>query len=136
MFCNSSKLFPDAQLEEGNLSSNLLWHGIFDHLNYNSLRLLRNNGVYGLSTIPKQRNKCDACILGKHSKHAFQESKFRVCRKLELIHFDLCVLMPTPSTNGNKYLMTFVDDYSRMCWVYLLKTKLKHFKHSQTFMQG
>ena len=71
-----------SELEEGNLSSSLLWYARFGHLNYNSLCLLRKNGVYGFPTIPKQRNKCDACILGKHSKHHFQESKFRVCRKL------------------------------------------------------
>ena len=28
--------------------------------------------------------------------------------------------MPIPTTNGNKYILTFIDDYSRMCWVYLL----------------
>ena len=125
-----------SQLEEGNMSSNLLWHASFGQLNYNNIHLLTKNGVYGLPTIPKQRNKCDACILGKHSKQPFQESKFRVCRNLELIHFDLCSPMPIPFTNGNKYLMTFVGDYSRMCWVYLLKTKYEAFQHSITFMHG
>ena len=66
-----------SQLEEGNLPSNLLWHTIFGHLNYNILCLLRKNGVYGFPTIPKQRNKCDACILGKHRKQPFQEYEFR-----------------------------------------------------------
>ena len=68
-----------SQLEEGNLSSNLLWHARFGHLNYNNLHLLRKNGVYGLPTIPKQRNKCDACILGKHSKQPFQECYHLSC---------------------------------------------------------
>ena len=122
-----------SQLEEGNMSSSLLWHAIFGHLNYNSLCLLRKNCVYGFPTIPKQRNKCDACILGKHSKHLFQESKFKACRKLELIHSDLCGPMPIPSSNGNKYLMTFVDDYSIMCWVYLLKTKSEAFQTFKNF---
>ena len=113
-----------SHLEEGKLSSSLLWRAIFGHLNYNSISLLRKNGVYGLPNIPEKRNKCDACILGKHSKQPFKESKFRACRKLELIHSNLCVPMPIPSANGSKYLMTFVDDYLRMCWVYLSKTKV------------
>ena len=71
-----------SQLEEGKFSSILLCHTIFGNLNYKSLRLLRNNGVYGSPTILKQRNKCDACILGKHSKQPSQESKFRACIKL------------------------------------------------------
>ena len=113
-----------THLEKGNVSSSLLWHARFGHLNYNSLRLSRKNGVYGFPTIPNQRNKCDACILGKRSTQPFQESKFIACRKLELIHSDLCGPMPIPSAYGNECLMTFVDDYSRMFWVYLLKTML------------
>ena len=41
--------------------------------------------------------------------------------------------MPIPSVNGNKCLMTFVDNYSRMCWVYLLKTKSKSFQTFKNF---
>ena len=122
-----------SQLEEDNFSSILLWHAIFGHLNYNSLCLLINNGVYGFPIIPKKRNKFVACILGKHSKHPFQDSKFRECRKLELIHFDLCGPTPIPFENGNKYLMNFVDYHSKMCWVYLLKTKPKSFQTLNNF---
>ena len=113
-----------SHLEEGNLSSGLLRHAIFGHLNYNSLHLLINIGVYGLPSTPKKRNKCDACIIGKHSKQPFKESKFGACRKVELIHSNLCGPMPITSANGSKYLMNFVDVYSRMCRVYLLKTNV------------
>ena len=78
-------------------------------------------------------NKCDACILGKHSKQSFQKYKFRACRKLELVHSELCGPTPIPSANGNKYLMTFVDDYYRMCWLYLLKTKFEAFQTFKNF---
>ena len=54
----------------------------------------------------------------------------KACRNLELVHSDLCGPMHVPSANGNRYLMTFVDDYTKMCWVYLLKTKYEAF---QTF---
>ena len=64
--------------------------------------MLRKYGVYGFPTIPKQKNTCDACILGKNIKKPFQESKFKACRKLEQIHSDLCGAMPIPSANGSK----------------------------------
>ena len=96
-----------SQHGEGNLSSSLLRHVRFGHLNYNSLRLLRKNGFFGFPTIPNNMNKCDACILGKYSKQPFQESKFRICRQLELVHFDLCGPMPIRFVNGNRYLGTF-----------------------------
>ena len=44
-----------SQHGEGILLSSLLWHARFGHLNYNSLRLLRKNGVFGLPTIQKIR---------------------------------------------------------------------------------
>ena len=51
-----------------NLSSSLLWHARFGHINYDSLRIMKQKGVQGIPTIPRQLSPCDACILGKHSK--------------------------------------------------------------------
>jgi len=50
---------------EGIMSSSLLWHARFGHINYDSLCILRKNGVYGLPTIPRKLKQCDVCILGK-----------------------------------------------------------------------
>ena len=36
-------------------------------------------------------------------------------------------------SNGNKYLMIFVDDYTRMCWVYLSKKKFKVYETFKSF---
>jgi hypothetical protein len=57
--------------DEGTFPSSLLWHAIFGHINYDNLHLLKNNGVSGLPTIPRNLKQCDACILGKHSKQPF-----------------------------------------------------------------
>ena len=54
-------------------------------------------------------------------------------RKFELIHSDLCGPMLVPSANGNKYIMTFIDDYTKMCWVYLLKNKSNAFETFKNF---
>ena len=31
--------------------------------------------------------------------------------------------LPSSAIGGNHYFMTFVDDYSRRCWVYTMKHK-------------
>ena len=31
--------------------------------------------------------------------------------------------MKTSSLNGNKYYITFIDDYTRFCWIYFFKSK-------------
>ena len=79
-----------AHQNEGTLSSSLLWHAIFGHINYGRPQLLKNNGVFGLPTIPRKLKQSDACILGKHSKQPFYDSTSRACRKIALIH-SICV---------------------------------------------
>jgi len=41
--------------------------------------------------------------------------------------------MPIPSANGNKYMMSLIDDYTRMSWVYLLKNKYDVFETFKNF---
>ena len=42
---------------------------------------------------------------------------------LELVHSDICGPMSTASLNNNVYFILFIDDFSRMTWVYFLKHK-------------
>jgi transposase InsO family protein len=73
------------------------------------------------------------CILGKHNKQRFHDSNSIACRKLELIHSNSRGTMPIPSAFGNKYIVNFIDDYTRMCWVYLLKPKSQAFETFKIF---
>ena len=119
--------------EKGTLSYIILWHARFGHFNFDDLHLLKKRGFLGLPTIPRNIEPCEACVLGKHYKQSFPDSKFRACRKLKLIHSTFCGELPIPSTNGNKYIMTLIDDFTRMCWVYLLKNKSKCFEKLNKF---
>ena len=98
-------------------SSSLLRDARFGHVNYESIRIMKQQGIKRLATVPRKLSPCNACILGKHHKQSFQNSKSRATRKLSLIHYDLCGPMPVSTMNGNKYTLTFIDDYSRTCWV-------------------
>ncbi|RDX96475.1 hypothetical protein CR513_20861, partial [Mucuna pruriens] len=42
---------------------------------------------------------------------------------LELIHTNICGLFPTTSWNGQQYFITFIDDYSRYNYLYLIHEK-------------
>jgi hypothetical protein len=119
--------------DEGTLPSSLLRHARFGHINYDKLHLMKKNGVFGFPTIPRNLKQCDACILEKHSKQSFHNSISGACRKLGLIHYDLFGPMHVPSANDNRYIMTFIDDYTMMCWVYLLKDKSQTFETFKKF---
>lgn len=49
----------------------------------------------------------------------------RSTEPLDLIHTDICVLKFVQTRGGNKYFITFIDDCTRYCYVYLLKSKDK-----------
>ena len=40
-----------------------------------------------------------------------------------MIHSDISGLMPITSMNGSRYLLNFIDDFSRYTWVLFLKKK-------------
>jgi hypothetical protein len=48
---------------EGIMLTNLLWHDIFGHINYDSIHLMKNNGIFGLPTIPRKLKQYDSFIL-------------------------------------------------------------------------
>lgn len=40
-----------------------------------------------------------------------------------MVHSDVCGPIEEESLGGNRYFLSFVDEHSRMMWVYLIKTK-------------
>ena len=52
---------------------------------------------------------------------------------LELVHSDVCGLMSTQARGGYEYFITFVDDYSRFGYVYLMKWKFETFEKFKEF---
>ena len=59
--------------------------------------------------------------------------EIRSTRRLEKVHSDVCGPMQTASNSGKKYMVTFVDDYSRTCAVYFMAHKSDTFAMFQEF---
>ena len=66
---------------------------------------------------------CVECIKGKHTKHSVKKPATRSTQLLELIHTDICGPFDAPSWSGEKYFITFIYDYSRYGYTYLLHEK-------------
>ena len=62
------------------------------------------------------------CIKGKQTNKRRFEAK-RILDILELIHTDICGTFPMAAWNGQQYFMTFIDDFSRYTYIYLLHEK-------------
>ncbi|KAL4279618.1 hypothetical protein GQ457_03G008910 [Hibiscus cannabinus] len=99
-----------------------------------------NDFVTDLPMLNISDDKCDSCQLGKSHKLSFSlDGVKRANMKLELVHSDLCGPMKTSSMNGSKYFVLFIDDLTRMCWVYFLKSKLNvlsSFKEFKIFVEN
>jgi hypothetical protein len=102
-----------------------LWHKRYGHLNYRSLCLPKTkNMVIGELNVKIPEKSCSICLVGKHSRSAFKSDlKMRAKHVLNVVHSDICGPIETPTYSGNKYFITFVDEYSRMLWLYLIKLK-------------
>ena len=103
------------------INSFSLWHFRLEHVNSR-----RMHDMVNLELIPKYENdmndKCRICMHTKITRKLFSKV-VRNSTLLGLIHSDVCDMHSTPTKGGKKYFVTFIDDYTRFCYVYLLHTK-------------
>lgn len=117
------------------VSSNT-WHRRLGHLNSTSLRKMKNGAAEGVSytdTANIDKSKCTVCCEGKQARLAFQQSLTNTKDALEVIHSDVCGPMENLSIGGSRYYVLFDDDYSRMAFIYFMKTKSEVFNFFKEF---
>ncbi|GJX07078.1 retrovirus-related pol polyprotein from transposon TNT 1-94, partial [Tanacetum coccineum] len=101
------------------IESSNVWH--LGHVNFNSLhRLIKINSIPNFHIDSKY--KCETCVEAKLTRTSFKSVK-RTTEPLDMIHTDICDLKSLPTKGGNKYFITFIDDCTKYCYVYLLKSK-------------
>ena len=77
---------------------------------------------------------CEGYLIGKQHRDAFPIGvMMRAQAPLEIIHIDLLGKMQTPSLHNGYYFLTFIDDFTRKTWIYLLKTKDEAFEYFKEF---
>ena len=65
---------------------------------------------------------CESCQLGKHTRVSFSKRLNNRARSpFELVHVDVWGPCQIASTLGFQYFVTFIDDYSRCTWLFLMK---------------
>ncbi|KAL0440974.1 UNVERIFIED_CONTAM: Retrovirus-related Pol polyprotein from transposon RE1 [Sesamum radiatum] len=87
-----------------------------------------------LTTNPSYRGSLRSLSTRKTTQEAIPfRNLWRAKAVLELIHTDVCGPMRTPSHEQNRYFILFIDDYSRMTWVYFMREKSEVFKVFKKF---
>nr|KAJ0185985.1 hypothetical protein LSAT_V11C900489420 [Lactuca sativa] len=97
-------------------------------LTFTSGKCLCLNNVLYVPGIPKNLvseivlKNCGYKQVLESDKQPFKDV-VRESKVLDLIHSDLCDFHATPSLGNKKYVITFIDDASRYCYIYLLHSK-------------
>ena len=103
------------------------WHRVLGHCNIDYIRKsVEGKLVTGIEICDcrKYSSCCEVCVQGKFSKGSFPKeslSKSKHC--FDLVHTDVCGPITPTTFSGFRYFVTFIDDYSRYCTVYLIKSK-------------
>jgi len=101
-----------------------LWHKRLGHYHYQGLLKMQELVIVkNLSKLGASSKNCRACQFGKQSRLPFPKATWRATRKLQLVHTDIGGPQRTPSLKGSLYYVIFIDDLTRMCWIYFLKYK-------------
>uniref|UniRef100_A0A6N2M754 Retrovirus-related Pol polyprotein from transposon TNT 1-94 n=1 Tax=Salix viminalis TaxID=40686 RepID=A0A6N2M754_SALVM len=124
--CFSESLFnvenQGIKRSASNEKSALLWHKRLGHISKERMtRLIKKELLPPLDF--SDLDVCIECIKGKQTKHITKKPATRSSQLLELIHTDICGPFDAPSWSGEKYFITFIDDYSRYGYTYLLHDK-------------
>ena len=94
-----------------------MWHLRLGHLGGENLKKLVSkemvNGLQIRGIFNQSNDICEGCMKGRQTREVFPSAEHRGRQLLELVHSDVCGPINPKSLGGNRYYLTFVDDYSR-----------------------
>ena len=108
------------------ISKDILWHKRYGHLSMQNMQKLKRDGLVSGLDFPSKLSPgfvCSACAYGKSKQAKFPSGSIKTSQPLQLIHSDVCGPIQNVSLGGCKYFVTFIDDFTRYVWVYVLKHK-------------
>lgn len=99
-----------------------IWHKRVGHYHHQGLLQLKEKELtLDVSKLNEAISSCKACQFGKQIKKPFSKSTWRATRKLQLIHTYVAGPQRTPSLKGSLCYIAFIDDFTRMCWIFSLE---------------
>ena len=118
---------PKQELFYESIEPSELWNQRISHVHYREL-LMASKAVLGLLEIQiKHEEICKGCTQGKNVKKTFPNSERKTKGILEIVHSDICGPMSSSSLREYVYYVSFIDDFSRNTWMYILKWKSEVF---------
>ena len=120
------------RFRSNDLNTTYLWHYRLGHINEKCISKLYQDGLLHSFDF-ESYEVCESCLLGKMTKAPFTGDSERVDDLLGLVHNDVCGPISSTAKGGYQYFITFIDDYSRYGYLYLMKHKDESFEKFKTF---
>jgi hypothetical protein len=97
------------------------WHSRLGHPSPHIVQKLASTNKI-LCSSESSESVCNACQQAKSHQLPYPVSTSRSSKPVELVFYD--VWGPaTESVGHQRYYVTFIDDFSKFTWVYMLKSK-------------
>ena len=107
-----------------------LWHHRLGHPSFGYMKHLLHDLF---SHVHDTELKCNTCILSKSHRVSYPISLNKSNIPFSLIHSDVWGPSPIATVSGIRWFVIFVDDSTRMTWLYTLHRKDDVFSVFQTF---
>ena len=119
---------PSSSTAYTSMDTPLLFHSCLGHSNISKFQVIVPH-FSNLSSIG-----CESCQFGKHTRVLFPKRLYQRSKApFELVHTGVWGPSRTKSTLGFRYFVTFIDDYYRCTWLFLMKTRAELFSIFQKF---
>jgi transposase InsO family protein len=110
----------------------MLWHKRLGHPSFPYLKYLFPKFA---KEINSSQFHCEACHLAKDHRVSFTSKVYSASQPFYLIHSDVWGPSKIKTMSGKKWFVTFIDDHTRVCWVYLLEKKSEVEQRFKDFVQ-
>jgi len=67
--------------------------------------------------------QCDVCVMSKHHRVSYPINNKLSSKPFSLIHSNIWRPSKIRNCSGTQWFVSFIDDCTCMCWVFLLKEK-------------
>ncbi|KAJ0445113.1 putative RNA-directed DNA polymerase [Helianthus annuus] len=114
-----------------------LWHARLSHVGYDRLEvMMKKELVRGLPSLEiKKEVVCAGCQYGKAHQLPYELSEHKTKELLEIIHSDVLGPIKQASNTGKRYMVSFIDDYTRYVWLDFMQEKSEVFSKFKLFKE-
>lgn len=115
-----------APLAEANMvETKHLWHMRMGHISDHKLKQLKDqaDGVMFQDHLTESVG-CEDCNLGKQIRSKISKNARSQAEQFgDVIYSDVCGPIEPATLGGNTYFVSFIDDYTRASWIFLMQSK-------------